>query len=180
MTTASSSPASQSAQLRPAVSIPSSFKEVFLLICKLVHEANSAFAQHQPGHQPETCVSWDQAQDWQIRSTKMMVAKVLLALLRPDQYPLYGPHQIYEEWVKERLSSGWVYGDVTDRANKVHSDLVAYERLPWYTQAKDSMVLSIVAGMAPLFDKAVTQVDWTGGIGREFLLVESQTPTMAR
>ena len=42
-------------------------------------------------------------------------------------YPL--AKQIHEEWSREKLAQGWVWGPVTDKANKIHRDLVPFEVL---------------------------------------------------
>ncbi|MBQ6860577.1 MAG: hypothetical protein IJO08_02915 [Clostridia bacterium] len=42
-------------------------------------------------------------------------------------YPL--AKQIHDEWAREKIRAGWVYGEVTDKANKIHRDLVPFETL---------------------------------------------------
>lgn len=42
-------------------------------------------------------------------------------------YPL--AKQIHDEWCREKINAGWVWGAVTDKANKVHRDLVPFEVL---------------------------------------------------
>lgn len=42
-------------------------------------------------------------------------------------YPL--AKQIHDEWCREKINAGWVWGETTDKANKVHRDLVPFEVL---------------------------------------------------
>lgn len=42
-------------------------------------------------------------------------------------YPL--AKQIHDEWSREKILAGWKWGPVTDKANKVHRDLVPFEVL---------------------------------------------------
>lgn len=42
-------------------------------------------------------------------------------------YPI--AKQVHDEWSREKLSAGWKWGPVTDKANKIHRDLVPFEVL---------------------------------------------------
>lgn len=42
-------------------------------------------------------------------------------------YPL--AKQIHDEWAREKINAGWKWGPETDKANKVHRDLVPFEVL---------------------------------------------------
>lgn len=42
-------------------------------------------------------------------------------------YPL--AKQIHDEWSREKISAGWKWGPETDKANKIHRDLVPFEVL---------------------------------------------------
>ena len=42
-------------------------------------------------------------------------------------YPL--AKQIHDEWAREKILAGWKWGPVTDKANKIHRDLVPFEVL---------------------------------------------------
>ena len=45
----------------------------------------------------------------------------------------------HENWMKYRLSQGWVYGKVKDKEKKTHPDLVPFAKLPPVEQRKDIM-----------------------------------------
>ena len=42
-------------------------------------------------------------------------------------YPL--AKSIHDEWCREKISQGWTWGPKTDKANKIHRDLVPFETL---------------------------------------------------
>jgi len=42
-------------------------------------------------------------------------------------YPL--AKEIHDEWAREKLNAGWKWGPETDKANKIHRDLVPFEVL---------------------------------------------------
>ena len=42
-------------------------------------------------------------------------------------YPL--AKSIHDEWAREKIANGWKWGPVTDKANKIHRDLVPFETL---------------------------------------------------
>lgn len=42
-------------------------------------------------------------------------------------YPI--AKQVHDEWAREKINAGWVWGPVTDKANKIHRDLVPFEVL---------------------------------------------------
>lgn len=42
-------------------------------------------------------------------------------------YPL--AKQIHDEWSREKINAGWKWGPETDKANKIHRDLVPFEVL---------------------------------------------------
>jgi hypothetical protein len=47
-------------------------------------------------------------------------------------------------WMKPRLEDGWVYGEKTDRKNKIHNCLVPFEDLNFYQKLKDHLVIETV------------------------------------
>lgn len=56
-------------------------------------------------------------------------------------YPL--AKQIHDEWCREKLKSGWVWGPVTDKANKIHRDLVPFEVLATTPELKDDIAYDV-------------------------------------
>jgi hypothetical protein len=58
------------------------------------------------------------------------------------------PKDSHDAWMQHRLENGWVYGEVTDKANKIHSCLVPYEKLPEMQKAKDTLFVNTVLEVA--------------------------------
>lgn len=56
-------------------------------------------------------------------------------------YPL--AKQIHDEWSREKLNAGWVWGPVTDKANKVHRDLVPFEVLATTPELVDDIAYDV-------------------------------------
>jgi len=42
-------------------------------------------------------------------------------------YPI--AKQVHDEWAREKINAGWKWGPVTDKANKIHRDLIPFEVL---------------------------------------------------
>lgn len=105
-----------------------------LAIAKVCHQANKAWCESQGDlTQPD----WADAPDWQCNT---MINGVKFRLENPD-VPASAMH---ENWMKEKLSQGWVYGDVKDVEKKTHPCLVPFDQLPEFQQKKDRLSSAIV------------------------------------
>lgn len=58
------------------------------------------------------------------------------------------PQESHENWVRFKLSQGWVHGEVKDFGAKTHPCLVPYDELPEAEKRKDSLFTSIVHALA--------------------------------
>jgi len=47
------------------------------------------------------------------------------------------PEENHNNWMKEKIRQGWVYGDVKDFELKTHPDLIPFNELPVVEQRKD-------------------------------------------
>ena len=105
-----------------------------LKIAQVCHEINKAYCESQGDYsQP----NWMDAPQWQIDS----------ALLGVDLHlnnPNAGPEASHESWMKQKISEGWVYGEVKDPEKKEHPCLVDFYLLPGYQQAKDFIFRQVV------------------------------------
>ena len=54
-----------------------------------------------------------------------------------DERPDSTPEQNHDNWMKMKISQGWIYGEVKDFTKKTHPDLVPYNNLPEIEQKKD-------------------------------------------
>lgn len=102
-------------------------------IARLCHEANRAL---QIGLYEEVNPPWDDLSEDLKDSTYIGVLKALDGVTT---------EQLHESWMQERILGGWKYGEVLDRDNKVHPNLVPYKDLPLEQQLKDGVFLAIVS-----------------------------------
>lgn len=95
-------------------------------IAKVAHEVNRAYCKSiGDDSQP----SWFDAPGWMKRSA----ANGVIFHMQGD----HGPEASHENWVKEKLADGWVYGDVKNPDLKTHPCLVPYKDLPAQQKSKD-------------------------------------------
>lgn len=113
--------------------------DLVLIIAKICHEANRAWCEENgdPSQRP-----WEKAADWQQDSA---IKGVDFALANPDA-PDSAQH---DAWMADKISGGWVYGDVKDAETKTHPCLVPFDQLPPEQQIKDRLFRNIVRTFSP-------------------------------
>ena len=103
-------------------------------IACVCHQANKVWCESE-GDDSQT--DWADAPDWQIQSA---IAGVVFRLGNPDA----GPDAMHNNWSAEKVSQGWVYGEVKDAEKKTHPCLVPFDQLPLFQQKKDKLFSAIV------------------------------------
>ena len=53
------------------------------------------------------------------------------------------PEELHGSWMQSYISMGWQYGGTYDRENKIHPDLVPFEKLNKLEQDKDSVFIAL-------------------------------------
>lgn len=53
------------------------------------------------------------------------------------------PEELHGSWMQAYLSMGWVYGEVYDRENRIHPDLVPYAELGQLERDKDAVFVAL-------------------------------------
>ncbi|KKL97786.1 hypothetical protein LCGC14_1830920 [marine sediment metagenome] len=53
------------------------------------------------------------------------------------------PEELHGSWMQAYITMGWVYGDVYDRENKIHPDLVPYAELGQLERDKDAVFVAL-------------------------------------
>ena len=107
-------------------------------IAKVAHEVNRAYCLALGDEsQPE----WDEAPEWQKASA---INGVNFHLMNPDA----GPDHSHNEWLREKLESGWVYGTVKNPDAKEHPCCVPYEELPLEQKVKDYLFRGVIHALA--------------------------------
>lgn len=103
-------------------------------IAKVCHQANKAWCESEGDYSQK---DWLEAEQWQIQSA---VSGVKFRVENPDA-PASAMH---DNWSKEKLADGWVYGEVKDAEKKTHPCLVPFDQLPEFQQKKDKLFSAIV------------------------------------
>tara|TARA_R110000851_G_scaffold6659_3_gene26655 strand:- start:2453 stop:2797 length:345 start_codon:yes stop_codon:yes gene_type:complete len=106
-------------------------------VAKTCHEANRALCEAF-GDTSQT--SWEDAPEWQTKSARN---GVLFHISNPKA----GDSASHDNWSKEKVADGWVYGEEKDADLKTHPCLVPFEELPPVQQAKDRIFRRIVHAM---------------------------------
>lgn len=107
-------------------------------IAKVAHEINVAYClSHGDTSQP----SWENAPKWQRESA---INGVKFHIQNPDA----SPSASHDNWLKEKIADGWVYGEVKDPEAKTHPCCVEYEDLPPEQKAKDYIFKQVVSSLS--------------------------------
>ncbi len=112
-------------------------------IAKVCHEANRAFCETLGD---VSQLKWEDAPDWQRQSA---INGVDYHLRNPGTKP----SDSHDNWLREKLASGWKYGPVKNPEAKEHPCCVHYDELPIEQKVKDSIFLSIVRSMEVLLPR---------------------------
>jgi hypothetical protein len=103
-------------------------------IAKVCHQANKKWCE---ANGDDTQVDWRFAPEWQQQSA---IDGVEFRLANPDA-PASAMH---DNWSKQKIADGWVYGEVKDSDKKTHPCLVPFKELPLFQQKKDKLFSAIV------------------------------------
>jgi len=106
-------------------------------IASVCHAANCAYcvAVGDP-----TLPAWEDLEESYRESARVGVRFALQGGVTPAEQ--------HESWRRERLAQGWTWGNVLDRAAKIHPNLVPYEDLPLIQRKKDALFQAIVRALA--------------------------------
>lgn len=107
-------------------------------IARVCHEANRAYCQ-SIGDMSQPV--WDEAPEWQKKSAVNGVAFHIESMnngVEPN------PAASHENWLKEKLADGWVYGEKKDPDAKTHPCCIAYDQLPADQRQKDYIFIAVV------------------------------------
>lgn len=103
-------------------------------IAMVCHAANKAWCEANGDFSQK---NWDEAEDWQKDSA---IKGVEFRLENPDA----GHDAQHNAWMEDKVSQGWVYGEVKDAEKKTHPCIVPFEQLPEFQKKKDALFASIV------------------------------------
>lgn len=103
-------------------------------VAKICHQANKAYCEAINDFSQKP---WAMCEQWQRESA---INGVKFHLANPGA----GPESSHNNWMKEKLDDGWVYGLKKDTVKKTHFCMVPYMELPIEQRLKDSLFISIV------------------------------------
>lgn len=108
--------------------------ELIYSIAKICHDANKSYCET---HLDFSQKSWREAEEWQQESA---INGVKFRLDNPEA----GHDAMHNNWMKEKVYNGWVYGEVKDMDAKTHPCIVPFEQLPIFQQKKYALFSAIV------------------------------------
>lgn len=105
--------------------------ESIAIVC---HQANKAWCELNNDNSQK---DWQDAEQWQRDSA---INGVQFKLDNPNA----GHDAQHNSWMKEKIDTGWVYGETKDATAKTHPCLVSFDQLPEFQQKKDALFCAIV------------------------------------
>ena len=103
-------------------------------IARVCHQANKAWCETNGD---DTQKDWNEAEQWQRDSA-----------IKGIEFKMDNPNASHDAqhnaWMADKLSDGWVYGEIKDAEKKTHPCIVAFETLPEFQQKKDVLFVNIV------------------------------------
>lgn len=106
-------------------------------IAKACHEANRVWCQANDDNSQK---HWAEAEQWQRDSA---IAGVKFKLANPKA----GEDAQHNAWMEDKISNGWIYGEIKDSEVKTHPCIVAFHFLPEFQQKKDRLFQAIVEAL---------------------------------
>lgn len=100
----------------------------------MCHQANKVWCLLHGDYSQK---DWSEAEKWQQESA---IVGVKFRLANPSA----GKDAQHNAWMQDKISNGWVYGEVKDAVRKTHPCLVPFEKLPEFQQKKDALFCAIV------------------------------------
>lgn len=103
--------------------------EHILAAAEAAHEANRAYCQSLGDNSQ---LPWDSAPEWQ-RTSAINGVKFAIDKNFPTG------EAMHQNWMEEKIATGWVYGEVKDPDKKTHPCLLPYDQLPEAQRIKDDL-----------------------------------------
>jgi hypothetical protein len=108
------------------------------LIAKNCHQANKLWCEC---NQDFSQKNWEDAEEWQRQSA---IKEVEFRLDNPN----LGHDAQHNNWLKNKVADGWVWGEVKDPIAKTHPCIIDWASLPPVQMKKDVIFCAIVDAFA--------------------------------
>jgi hypothetical protein len=120
-------------------------KDPIEVIAAICHEANRRYCKEIGDDSQKP---WEESPWWQKQSALAGVGFVM-------KNPMAPPAKAHENWLKQKVEEGWVYGAVKDDDAKTHPNIRPYEELSDDQKLKDHIFKAIALTMLT-FDPAAS------------------------
>lgn len=111
-----------------------SIESTIMHIAKVCHEENKSYCESISDMSQPT---WEDAPEWQKQSA---CDGVKYFLENPD----VTPEDMHDNWLHEKIRTGWHYGEEKNTANKTHPCMVMYWDLPEEQRMKDTIFMQTI------------------------------------
>ena len=118
------------------IKLPLSYQQ----IARVAHEINAAYCRSHGDYSQPT---WSDAPPW-LRDSAVCGVRFHVAI--PDA----STSASHDNWLKDKLADGWVYGAVKDPTAKTHPCCVAYDQLPAEQKEKYFLFKQVVHSLTNL------------------------------
>jgi len=105
--------------------------------------------------------AWIDAPKWQ-RESAIVGVRML------QRYHETTPEEAHESWMKQKLATGWTYGETKSELHKTHPSLVPYYALSTAERAKDFIFLAVAKELLKL---APIETDYQKQVRRKANLI---------
>ena len=81
--------------------------------------------------------------EWAERETAFKEQFLAVIERQCGEHRSNSPEELHGSWMQAYFSMGWVYGEVYDRENRKHPDLVSYAQLGRLERDKDAVFMAL-------------------------------------
>jgi len=103
-------------------------------VAKICHQANKAYCESLGNYSHN---DWDKSPDWQKKSA-------IRGVNFHHDHPIAPISCAHEEWMREKIETGWKYGPIKNLDKKEHPCMISFHKLSPEQQMKYYLFRNIV------------------------------------